>query len=657
VADFNQLNRYTHSNYFDNKPIFPLMKSTSFKHYLFYCIAICLPLALLLLLEFGLRVAGYGNVYPLFIKAPQLENYLQANPDIIKRYFPQGANTPNVAPDTYYFKADKPDNTLRIVTMGGSTMAGFPYGRFASPAGMLKQRLKAQYPDRNIEVISVAMSSINTYTLLDILDEVLDISPDAVLIYAGHNEYLGVMGVGSSFASKGGHVANLIYLSIYEWRTFQWLQNIYYRLTSLANNPKNNASANQHTVMAQVAKNKHIVFNDDVYQAGVNQFEQNLGAILKQLSDAKVPVFISNLVANELDQAPFESISEPELDALSQSISAQSVAISAPMLALANEHKHANFMYALAKRYLASGDTISAHSFFVRALNYDLLRFRAPSIFNTIIKQQAKQYNAHLVDSYAFMHQHAKHNIIGNEHMLEHLHPNHRGYFLLAEVFFNTLKETTLLPSDPAAPRNEEIRQQQAKAWSLSPITLADEFYAQYKIRQLTSDYPFSKEKRTVPAPKASSAIEAIGANRIQGQSWVTMQQALLKYHQDMANNLLSGGHAKESLEYHYERAANSAGLLFDALPNQDKFARAASLFYLRAQQFPLAKYYALKAVSLSPKDVLYRLSLAEIHYKLKDIDASLEQLDEVLNLSPQHTQAKQLKLQLQSERRALSAY
>jgi len=37
------------------------------------------------------------------------------------------------------------------------------------------------------------MAAINSYALLDMVDEVIQQSPDAVLIYTGHNEYYGAL--------------------------------------------------------------------------------------------------------------------------------------------------------------------------------------------------------------------------------------------------------------------------------------------------------------------------------------------------------------------------------------------------------------------------------------------------------------------------------
>ena len=590
------------------------------KKALFYSIAICLPFAVLLLIEVLLRAGGYGASYPLFVPAPQLTGFLQPNPDLIKRYFGPNGKPPKVSPDTFIFNQDKPANTYRIVTMGGSTMAGFPYGRFASPAGMLKQRFKASNPSTEIEIISVAMSSVNTYTLLDITQEVIAIEPDAVLIYAGHNEYLGVMGVGSVYASKGGHGLNLLYLKLKEIRLFQVLQSV---LSSIRGEPEQTVPADQRTVMAQVAKNKAIVYDDEVFHAGIKQFSSNLDLILSAFKQAKVPVLISNLVANEKDQAPFESVSNVYLDDIAKQINQPSTAIRAEHIKEANDTFHANYFFSLAKRFEQANDLENAHGYYNKASDYDLLRFRAPTIFNTIIADKARQHNAMLVDAHQFMHVTGA-KLIGYELMLEHLHPNHRGYFLLAEAFYQSMQTAGMLsPEYPISSIN---------AWQMSPITQVDEILANYKIAKLTSDYPFTKEKKQVSKPNASDEISTIGLARINGISWIDTQRSLLDYYQKLED---------------YERAANAAGTLYDAIPGQTSAARAASLLYLRANILPMAKYYALKAVELDTGKDNYRLTLAEIYYKLGHTEQAIDELNKLLSIAPDNQRAKQIKAQI----------
>ena len=149
---------------------------------LFRLIMISIPILFFVLLELVLRVVGYGHSYPLFITTPDSDNYVLARPDIIKRYFADNVPKPSVTMEANLFLKNKPDNGLRIFVQGGSTAAGFPYGLGASPAGMLDQRLKQTFPDKHVEVINTAMSAVNSFTLLDFVDEIIAQQPDAVLI-------------------------------------------------------------------------------------------------------------------------------------------------------------------------------------------------------------------------------------------------------------------------------------------------------------------------------------------------------------------------------------------------------------------------------------------------------------------------------------------
>ncbi|MDH3589898.1 MAG: SGNH/GDSL hydrolase family protein, partial [Gammaproteobacteria bacterium] len=165
----------------------------------FMLVALVIPVLFFVLVEGVLRLAGAGDEFPLFIPHPQQSDYLLANPQVLTRFFGDLKKTPSMKIETVYFKAKKPAKGLRIVVQGGSSAAGFPYGFGGSLTGMLEQRLRRSYPDREIEVVNTAMSAVNSYALLAFADEIIAQHPDAVLVYAGHNEYLGILGVGSNF--------------------------------------------------------------------------------------------------------------------------------------------------------------------------------------------------------------------------------------------------------------------------------------------------------------------------------------------------------------------------------------------------------------------------------------------------------------------------
>jgi len=190
------------------------------------------------------------------------------------------------------------------------------------------------------------MSAVNSYTLLDFVDEITALKPDLILIYAGHNEYLGIMGVGSAFAAKSGRLATLLSLKLKNFKLYQLLQ---YLLFSVQNQQKNDVS--DRTLMSKIAKKKNIVFDSPLFKAGIEQFTDNLDLILAKYQQQQIPVMIATLVSNEKDQPPFASS------------------------ASTNGHISAMDSYKKALKTLKSGNKIAARALFQMARDNDTLRF------------------------------------------------------------------------------------------------------------------------------------------------------------------------------------------------------------------------------------------------------------------------------------------
>lgn len=596
----------------------------------FYAIALVIPIIVLMGIEGILRISGYGSSHDLFIPVPNQPTYIQPNPDVIQRYFPSPEAAPNVAIDTQFFLAQKPQNTLRIVAMGGSSSAGFPYGRFGAPAGILQHRLKGLYPEQKIEVINVSMSSINTYMLRDFVDEVLDIQPDAIYMYAGHNEYLGVMGVGSSYQGLGSHGLNLLYLSLKEWRIVQLMQAVI--LALLDNQAHESATANTRTVMASIAKNQSIAFESPAYMAGINQFSDNLKHIVTQFDSVGLPVFLSTIASNDRDQAPFNSTytlptaAANELDSDTTSLT--------QLQSLYQQHSyHALVNYRYGQALLntlplqQSTNLTKAKQYLTTARNLDGLRFRAPEHFNAIITDIAQQHpNVHLVAGKEALIEASTDGVIGNELMLEHLHPNAKGYTLLAHSALKAMIEQGFLPQAP-------YTQTQAIAQQHSQISAADIIFAQHKINNLTSDYPFTASPQPVPRLIATEPAEQIGLARINENDYLKQQTLLVNHYQNTQQWLL---------------AANAASTLADGLPFNAQYAIGAANLYRRAGSFDYAHYYALHAIELAPNDVNMRLSLAQIQFNKRLYEQAITSLQTVLTLQPNHPQAQQYLKQIQ---------
>lgn len=580
----------------------------------FYLILMLLPVLVLVLLEMLLRFTSLTKPIPLFVPAPGISGYLTPNPELIQRYVPDPDLAPDVSPDSWYFPTKKARDTLRIVLQGESSAAGFPYGRFGSPAAMLQQRFKRLYPEKNIEVISVAMAAISSFTLVDTAEDILAIEPDAILIYAGHNEYLGVMGAGSSLAGSGSPLWGRLLLWLRQFSLFQLLQ--------MALSPTGaEATPQAGTMMSKAAAGQHIAFGSELYLQGLAQFEQNIGLLLSRYQQAAVPVFIGTLASNEADQPPFKA--EPELPQLAQSaaLNQQPELSEAQLQQLLQQHpQQAQLHFYLAKLWLKQGKTQQARQAFQLARDYDLLRFRAPSAFNAIIRQLAAEHQAVVVETEEMLRLQSPQQILGQQLLLEHVHPNAEGYFWLAQAYLQQLIKTGLLP-EPTQPTGQTML-----AADL-PLTKTDLLLAEYKIRQLKAFYPFSQQNQLPEFGPRPDKLHQLAFERSQGLSWLDASQQLLEYYQQQ----------KQPAE-----AAKVAGLLFDSLPDQHQVAYVAGQLYFAAEDLPLAIYYQLRAVALAPTQLNYRMMLARSYFFAGKLEQSLAQLEQVLQQDPQHQAATQ---------------
>ncbi|MDX1678758.1 SGNH/GDSL hydrolase family protein, partial [Arsukibacterium sp.] len=373
--------------------------------WLFRAIALMLPLLILLLAELALRATGIGANWPLFKVNPANPAYLVTETDIVKRYFASNDSLPSVKMEPGFLLAEKPADGIRLVVQGGSTAAGYPYGAGASLAAMLEQRLSRTFPGHRVEVVNTALAAVNSYTLLDLADEIIAINPDAVLIYAGHNEYLGLLGVGSHYLASQSPAVTRLLISLRKLHSFQLLEQLYQQMNPLLEE----AAQNRRTFMAKVARDKDIALDSAQFHAGLKQFDSNLSQLLVRYQRAGIPVYISTLVSNLADQPPFHSKPLPatadeklarlaHLPATTDAKATDLATLKTLAVEASNAHS-ADFYYQLGKHYQQRGLAEQAKQHFLLAKDHDLLRFRAPEAINQLIRQLANRYDATLVDS------------------------------------------------------------------------------------------------------------------------------------------------------------------------------------------------------------------------------------------------------------------
>jgi lysophospholipase L1-like esterase len=537
----------------------------------FWLILISLPLLLIAALEGAVRVLGLVPTYPVFVPHPAAPNYLTMRPDVIRRYFPAGADIPNVTVEPHYFLTEKPKNGIRLFVQGGSTAAGYPYGLGASIASMLENRLRQSWPDKPVEVVNTALSAVNSYTLLDVADDIIAQRPDAVLIYAGHNEFVGIMGVGSNYRLAESPAATAVYLQLKQLHLYKLLEQMLASKPAVAAN-----SQEKRTLMSKMAAAQPITVDSPLYQAGLAQFQRNMRLLLAKYRDAGIPVYLATVASNIADQPPFQSADLTteqlrSLTALQQGDSSQFASLATE----AKTQQHALLTYQLGRWLRQQQRVEEAQQWLSLARDFDTLRFRAPQAINEQIKAFADNKAVWLVDAEQALRDHSPDGLIGRQLMLEHLHPNLPGYFVIADAFYQTLASSKQLPG-------YAVTVDKAKAWAARPVLPAEEFAAFARVAQLTSDYPFQRTPQPVELPAAENPLQQAGldfyAKKI---DWLQLMKISMQVYQQQ-------GDAEMQLK--------TALILADAAPDQPSWNAYAAKLLEKSTKPELAWWYWQRA-------------------------------------------------------------
>ena len=537
------------------------------KGLVFKVTAILLPFLVLILIELSLRIFQYGNNLDLFIEAPNRSDYLVLNPAAAKRYFINPAFAPSG--NSELFKKNKEKSALRIFVLGESTTIGYPYFHNGSFHRWLLFRLMHEFPDREFEVINLSLTAVNSYTVLGFAKEVVKYQPDAVLIYSGHNEYYGTLGVGSSNrVGSNSRVIQLV-LMLRKLRIVQLLTSLFENLKNSSDSKKEFAGQ---TLMQRMVADQQIQFGSTLYKKGIEQFSANMDETLNLFNKYKIPVFISNLVSNEMDLIPFVSVLPDSIKLssfsknLKEGISAFNSGYpeqAARLLKSADQiyNGHALCNYYLGKLAYNQGNYIQAKKYFIKAKDLDGLRFRAPTEINDAIKKICGKYNvAHLVDTKAAFDSSSSNHIIGNELILEHVHPNLTGYAIISDAFYQALKREHIIPE---AETNEIGFKELIRTM---PVTIVDSMLGVYRISNLKKSWPFN-EALSSDSPKVVSVEEKLAYSVVnQHRLWSSAIDELYQYYFDM-NDLPKAKTIMESLVlenpteiYFYDKTANLYG-------------------------------------------------------------------------------------------------
>jgi tetratricopeptide (TPR) repeat protein len=499
-----------------NKGTSSRLEITAPKKRLFLAFTIAFPFIVLLLLEAGLRLFHYGPNLELFMNEEiSGKTYLRMNPEVKLRYFISTPFSPTTSPDL--FQMPKPAGTFRIFCLGGSTTVGYPYWYNGSFSTFLRDRLRAIFPEKQIEVINMGMTATNSFTVNDMARELVDYEPNLFVVYDGHNEFYGALGIASHESLGQLRWLSKLYLRLIHVRTFLLVRDIVARISGIFEHPAPVQPGA--TMMEKLARGKYIPYRTELYNSALKIFRENLEELKSLASERSIPVILGTQVSNLRDMPPFIA-TLPEDKKKSSVI--DSLYLTGIKLLLMQSNvdsafryfKKANAMdsmradvhYRIAQCLDSLRKKREARTEYIKARDLDMLRFRTSSEFNEAIRSACNNESILLADIEQTFQDVSPDSLIGSNLIVEHLHPNSRGFFLMAKEFARQMHLHGLLASNDEWSHNDTISD--GIFWEQRSLTELDERIARRRTEILTSGWPF---REGVPEVDAVTATDTLG--------------------------------------------------------------------------------------------------------------------------------------------------
>ncbi|MBN2000018.1 tetratricopeptide repeat protein, partial [candidate division KSB1 bacterium] len=301
------------------------------------------------------------------------------------------------------------------------------------------------------------------------------------------------------------------------------------------------------TLMDRIVKEQTIPYKSPLYEQGMTQYETNLRKIFTKAQKKNVPVIISELICNIKDQPPFVSVK-------------------------ADTFPTAERAYKIGKQLEKQGDYKDAKVALTLAKDLDALRFRASEEMNEIIHKIADEFDAPVVPMKSLFEQYAGNGLVGNELILEHLHPNIDGYWVMADGFFETMQQHNFIAVNWDTGRIKPMEQYK-KDWGITEI---DTLAANISIRYLKGSWPF--QPKGVPNTSLQNYFPATKAESLAVRILTDSHYSVVSGHAELAR------YYEDQREY--EKAFKEYKAAYYCIPFELDFYKGAVENLIRLEQY-----------------------------------------------------------------------
>lgn len=613
-------------------------------------ILLSFPIIIILLLEFILKLSGYTGKDRL-IQTGELNGaeIYTLNPNVGGRYFSQKDIKPAIRTNQFFPK-QKASYAYRIVVLGGSTVYGFPYPPNVTFPHFLEKRLSNLIPSRKIEIINAGLPALNSFAVREFVSELTQYQPNLFLIYLGHDEFYGALGLGSSEAVSSNPKFTNLHLSLQKFAIYRLLQDIV-RWSKDKMEDENDGSSN---LLERLATKRKILLAGDEYDSTIRNLRENLAKIIDVAHKNNIKVLVSGVVENQRGWKPFGSAFSSNLNDEDKKSWEELISESKDLrkngkyeealkkldTAKTIDASTADLYYETALTFEKIGEFGKAKQAYAQAIDLDALRIRAPSEFNKTIKEVCQEKEAIYVDMEAFFEKNSTNEIIGNELISDHVHPNLFGYFLMAKIFARALYVSKAVPESLwqwERDLSEEAYLQ------LAHVTELDTTIGALRKKFFVRQWPFRKYK-VMFSPGIKTPIQKLAYQVIQNQlSWQQAHFKLAHVYKEQ------GRYRKAQAEYlavFNAAPSDVAPLIFaaDCSFSEGDFIKADSLYNLASKMFPDSPFAYAKLGLLSYAQKNYYKAITYFQTSLeennsKDLFTEKDKTEAVFYLSDSYYQ------------------
>jgi tetratricopeptide (TPR) repeat protein len=406
------------------------------------------PALFLGLLEVGLRLAGYGYDPHVAIRC-QVDGkpYRGENVMFGRRFF-----APLLAREfePFAFPVVKPPDACRIFVLGESAAQGIPNASFCF-GRLLQVMLRRQFPDIRFEVITVAMSAINSHAVLQVARDCARYDPDLFVVYLGNNEVVGPYGPGTVFTPTFSSL-RLIRLNVALRAT-----RIGQLLAGLLGGRETGTEEPSYWKGMEMCITEKVRADDPRLKVVYSHFRRNLEDICRVAAGAGAQTLVCTVASNLRDCPPFASAHRPGLAPSQQGdwdvLYEKGVqyeqqgdythAVDCYLQAAQLDDSYADLQFRLGRCCERERDYDNARDYYIRARDFDTLRFRADTTINEIARavvSRWKDRGVYLADVAGSLNTNSPGGAAGHEFFYEHVHFTFEGSCAVAATVFSQVE-------------------------------------------------------------------------------------------------------------------------------------------------------------------------------------------------------------------------